>query len=377
MRSIARKARVWLLALAVHALARIRRRRAAGATGAPIAALIGAYGNGNYGDEIIGIELIRELRSAGYAVTLVARGPDTARLDADRVVVAGGGLRSVVKCAWACRNASVAVLGGGGLFEGRIDDVGVHRLVLEYAAKLLTIGVHGGTLIIHGIGVSARPFADGLVASAVAATVRAVDHVSVRDRASVASCAGMGVAAVLVRDPATTLFPEILDTQPGLDAVAVVVLDRHLWPTFSVSSAGAVAMGNRASDINLLADLAQERLAGLSEVMLLPFHFSDPPLLSAVAQELVSRGVEAERIRMIPYPLPSAVDAFRLLSSCRSVITMRFHPALVALEAGRDTKIVGSLQKLDALQTDGGGSITVQGAPRSPIVVLAEWLQSS
>lgn len=350
MKPTLRRLRVWALACLILGLAaaarRMRKRRPSG-DGRPTALLIGAYGNGNYGDDAIGIALVRSLVEAGAGrVRIVGRRSEAGRIvTATRAefAVAGDGFAGLFASYRAAADCRVAVLGGGGLLEGRRDNVHVHRLVLEYVGKLLVARLRGDAAFVHGIGVSPDLYSDRLVSKAVTQALQAVDGVSVRDRDSQLTLARLGIKASLVLDPA---FPLLRDWVDGLEVrlgtVGFVGLDVYRWPDFS----GDRADPRREAELSRLADLLSEERG--ASIELHPFHSSDVALIEDIAMHC--RGAGAVDPTLLCYPVDDAATAFRRLMSCERILTMRFHPALAALAAGREVEIIGGLQKLAALR---------------------------
>jgi polysaccharide pyruvyl transferase WcaK-like protein len=381
LKAALRRLRVWVLACLILVLAeaaarRVRTRRGGG-SGAPTALLIGAYGNGNYGDDAIGIALVRSLVEAGAGpVRIVGRRPEGGRIVAAtgaEFAVAGDGFAGLVAVYRAAVGHRVAVLGGGGLLEGRRDNVHVHRLVLEYVGKVLVARLRGDAAYVHGIGVSPGLYSDRLVSKAVTRALRVVDGVSVRDRDSQLTLTRLGIEASLVLDPA---FPLLRDWVEGLGVrpgtVGFVGLDAYRWPDFS----GDRLDSQREAELGRITELlAEERGASIE---LHPFHASDVALIEDLARHC--RGTGALDPTQLPYPVEDAATAFQNLMSCERIFTMRFHPALAALAADREVEIIGGLQKLVALRQaladgsrDQGGARTFEGFARAHDV-MASWL---
>lgn len=351
----ARRVRVWCLALvvlgliAVGTLRRRRRPRRLGARrrAAPSAILIGAYGNGNYGDDAIGLAIADVLRASGMTVSIVGRGGDLDRLRSAASGPVGGtrdGIAGVLSALRRTRGADVAVLGGGGLLEGDRRSVHVQRLVLEYVGKLMAARANGAIAIVHGIGVAEGLFADRLTTAAILRALSTAQVITVRDRASAVELTSRGLSPVLVRDPAAALFDQLPRACADGGAVGVVALDRHRWPSFQVGDPQTER--RRSAAIDELADAV--RAADPTRVELHPFHASDLPILSDLRARLVAAG--CDDVTVLPYPSSSALDAFDRLVGCSTILSMRFHPALAALSAGRRVTILGSMQKLDQLQ---------------------------
>lgn len=355
MKSLIRQSRVALLALFVLISATylrfFRRRSVPVEPVAPKVLLIGAYGNGNYGDDIIGQALARGVEAPG-SVLIAARLEDVSRLKAHvaPTVVVGGGLGSLFRTWKLARETDIAVLGGGGLLEGRRDDVNVHRLILEYLGKLAVCGLKGQRMAIHGIGVSPDLYSNALVNSAVRAMFRAVDVIGVRDPASQAAVNRAGGEAFLIRDPAIVLFEDwarIVVAEPG--SVGVVLLDHHRWPSFTPGDSESEL--ERKGELTALAQqlvlLAKQR----KKIKLFNFHWSDVAISSDVMTLYLENDGSSDCIENVPYEQSSSENPFRLLMACEEVWTMRFHPALAALTSGAKVSVIGRLQKLEQLRS--------------------------
>ncbi len=361
MRNFLQRARVRLLAGRVRWLAarlRCRSPRELPAGGFRTL-VIGAYGNGNYGDDLIGLAIAETIWAAGGGrVALATRGDQIDWLEdaVGSATVTGGGLSSIRRVA-RLPGADVVILGGGGLLEGKPDSVHVHRLVLEYLAKLGTAGLRASRVIIHGIGISRVGYSDPVVTRAVREMLAAVDSVSVRDPASFAFAKAAGSRVALVRDPATTVLGRwATETRRQPDTLGVVLIDRDRWPTFTPVS--PEAEGQRDARLRkLAARLVREAEAG-ARIRLIPFHFSDPPVLADLAARFAEASGPASALQIVPYEGRTAPEQFRELMSCASVVTGRFHPGLAAFIAGAEVEVIGELQKLIELRgyvASGGG----------------------
>ncbi|MBX4171849.1 polysaccharide pyruvyl transferase family protein [Rhodococcus sp. DMU2021] len=320
-------------------------------------ALIGAYGNSNFGDDIVALGILSSVDNYNFDdIVIVGRRPDFTLLKNDiphaRFAYCGDGFSGIIRTFKALqRGSGVAILGGGGLLEGKRDDINVHRLVLEYCAKIAIARLRGYDTVVHGIGVSEHFYSSRLVSRAVISILRRVHKVSVRDRRSRQTLAGSGVDAVLVRDPASTLFSAMkdsIDVRP--DVHALVLLDRYRWPTFLPGD--SVREAERAQEIEGLACMVAEWTSAGKSVEIFLFHSSDERIANDVVSATLNRGGDPQRIATV-CEWDSCVEPFRLLMSCESVHTMRFHPGLAALLAGRQVDVVGDLQKLSTLRDDG------------------------
>ncbi|ADX74173.1 uncharacterized conserved protein [Pseudarthrobacter phenanthrenivorans Sphe3] len=355
MRNFARQLRVILLALYVFVAAKIlaltKTKRMRREHVMPRILLIGAYGNGNFGDDIIGQAIVQSIGDRG-SVLIAARLKDTARLVADvgDAVEVGQGLGSIFRTWNLARHTDMAILGGGGLLEGRRNDVNVHRLILEYLGKLAACGLRGQRVVIHGIGISPNLYSNHMVNAAVRAMLRAVDIVGVRDPASADAVRENGGRASLIRDPAIALFE---DWAPSIrrekESVGVVLLDHHRWPAFIKASPEEEA--ERQQELSHLVAELLVHASGRKTVRLFSFHWSDVQIVDDVRSMYLANGGDPAFLAIEPYEQKSSATPFKRLMACEEVITMRFHPALAALSAGAKVRIFGKLQKLEQLQS--------------------------
>jgi polysaccharide pyruvyl transferase WcaK-like protein len=343
-----RRLRVWALAGLTLGLAELADRLGRPSAGRqPTALLIGAYGNGNYGDDSIGVAIAASLSAGGIAqVRIAGRRPDGSRIVAAtgaEFSVAGDGFAGLLATYRAAAGCRVAMLGGGGLLEGRRSNVHVQRLVLEYVAKLMVAKLRGASVFVHGIGVSPDLYSDALVSRAVLRALRSADRISVRDPDSKDVLARHRIEATLVMDPAFPLlrtWADEVEVRPG--TLGFVGLDAFRWPDFDPADHSS----ERAAELERLTAL----LADHEDVSieLHPFHGSDVLLIEDLAASYrLSGGADPTQM---DYPVDDVAFAFRRLMSCERILTMRFHPALGALAARRDVEIIGGLQKLVALR---------------------------
>ncbi|SCB75422.1 Polysaccharide pyruvyl transferase family protein WcaK [Pseudarthrobacter enclensis] len=355
MKKFARQARVLLLSAFVFCAAQLLRlnksKRASRTRTAPRTLLIGAYGNGNFGDDIIGQAIALGVKSYG-SVLIAARLEDVSRLNENvgRTVVVGGGLRSLSKILKLSRETDIAILGGGGLLEGRRTDVNVHRLILEYLGKLAVCGLRGQPIAIHGIGVSPNLYSSQVVNTAVRSMLRAVDVVAVRDPASYETVRDCGAKPTLIRDPAIVLFESWAPTIKKVkSSVGVVLLDHHRWPTFK--KADAQAELNRQNELTELASQLISQARQGKHISIFNFHWSDVAMSRDLRDLFLTQGGDVTKLEVVPYHQTSSEVPFKLLMACNEVLTMRFHPALAALTSGAKVDVIGSLQKLEQLRS--------------------------
>ncbi|MDR1355347.1 MAG: polysaccharide pyruvyl transferase family protein [Propionibacteriaceae bacterium] len=317
--------------------------------------LIGAYGNGNYGDDIVGEAIASALRyKYGATVRIAARQHNIANLTRDvaPTTFVGGGIRSVVRTWRLARGADVVILGGGGLLDGGMDDVHSSRLQLEYLAKLMVCATLRARLVIFGIGIS--PSSNYMVRSVMKHVLANVDWLGVREEVSFNYAKNINANAQLICDPAAVLLRQLAQrlniTQQPRNGIGVVLLDEKRWPAFVPSTAKVEQQ--RTAELADLADMLVVAAGDKDVIKLVCFHSSDVAIMDDLSKILIRKYPHfAKRVAAQPYPREHSRDAFAALMHCRQVYAMRFHPALAALISGVEVQIVGKLQKLVSLRT--------------------------
>nr|WP_249277058.1 polysaccharide pyruvyl transferase family protein [Rhodococcus sp. 06-621-2] len=321
----------------------------------PAIVLIGAYGNSNFGDDIVAVGISRSVRSFSFSgLTVIGRRENFELLKKDlpdaRFVTCGDGLPGLLKTFVSVpRGSGLAILGGGGLLEGRRNDVNVHRLVLEYVLKLTAARIRGYRVGVHGIGISSDFYSSRLVTYTVRRVLRSAAFVNVRDAKSLKACRSVGVEAALIMDPATTVFTDIctqVQTNPG--RVAIVLLDHHRWPSFEKGSVETES--KRSDDLASLARFMVDRENFGDRFSFFSFHESDKAILDDLLTAFAASGGNSALVEHLER-WSSCLEPFTDLMTCEHVYSMRFHPGLAARYARRDVKIVGDLQKLDVLRS--------------------------
>lgn len=337
-----------LFCIGAAALLRHRRTTTVGARSRRVW-VIGAYGNGNHGDDSIGISMSGTLRRASFDVMIGARASRIEWLEGSatpHILVLGTGLRGALTSWRIGRTATTTVLGGGSLLVGKHDSNGILITGIPYLLNFVMAGLAGSRLVVHGIDVPAVPYPNRIAARAVRDVLRAAESVAVRDALSQRVLEGYGVKATLVRDPASVLFAEWALERVHSDSIGVVLLDQYRWPTFSRGSDSLEAQ--RANDLNKVAEeVLRDRLPS-DHIRLFSFHWSDTGIVNDFSQLLLARGVAEADITRVPYML-SPQRVFVALMSCRVVHSMRFHPALAALISGCEVRTHNSVQKIDEI----------------------------
>jgi polysaccharide pyruvyl transferase WcaK-like protein len=276
----------------------------------PTALLVGAFGQGNPGDEALCAAFRQALPSVRLIVA--SRDPDTtAAMHRCESVLASPGA-----VARASRHADCVVVGGGTVFKTLHPSTGRRPAALLRTTAALVAGarVRGARVALIGVGASELP---GREARSLARwIVRSTDLLVLRDEesAAVLASAGLPTPFRVGADPAWTL----LETtgQRGGRAESVTVALSHLagGPAFTAALADALAP---------FATRVQLRLQ--------PWQTGGQSLDARLAEELRDRLGEAAEIVAPPRDLASAAAQF---ASDRLVIGLRFH-ALVAAGAAR------------------------------------------
>lgn len=281
----------------------------------PLIFLVGYYGHGNAGDELI----LRLLHGAlSSASVRYLSGPRPSGPGA----VSRNSLRAAVR---AAREAHALVLGGGELFQTRTS----RRSLAAYLMWPTLFSIQRKPFWVFGVGVDPDLPAPAL--RATAAVLRRARRVWVRDAASQAALARHGVASTRMEDAVWALpVPEALPAPPA------GARRRVLWiPRFPDGS----------ETVRRLASL----LDGLPDVdhALLGLH----PAHDDVFLE------ELRHTRRGPTSLCRADDPeglFRAVAKADVVVSMRYHGVVLAALAGRPTVALAAHGKVADLAVDLG-----------------------
>jgi polysaccharide pyruvyl transferase CsaB len=202
--------------------------------------IIGNYGNGNNGDEVVLMAIVQELRELDPAtdITVVSGDPvATKRMHGVEAIRRAFSLR-VVRAIAQC---DAVIIGGGGIL---IDQVHSN---LKYGLAILTAKFLRKPVMVHAVGLDTltKPVAR----AAVRFAFNRVDLIAVRDEASRDEMLKLGVDRApmhVTADPAFTLdvppvqdFREIL-TQAGLYEKQSPLLGISVWPTDNLNSYSGV-----------------------------------------------------------------------------------------------------------------------------------------
>lgn len=310
------------------------------------ALIIGAYGNGNFGDDAVGNALTTLLVDRGMKSIIIA-----GRLGSDlswrhhrvELVSVGSGLESILMTFRLARTCELVILGGGGLWEGPSADSRAALLAAEYATKALAARCAGPQLAIVGLGINANKYRNTIAQIPLRYAAAASRIMVVRSRDSLTGAHRLGARHALhLCDPALTAF-EKAPLSPG--SFGVCLLDRDRWPTFQEGDASSEARRDRT-----ISALAQRLFTlGGPDVtyQLVPFDPSDPPLLQAIGDTLVS--THGARVNTIEYSCRDFSVRFSEFARCTQTFSQRFHPALAAQLNGSQLTIDPVLPKLESV----------------------------
>jgi polysaccharide pyruvyl transferase WcaK-like protein len=289
--------------------------------------LVGAFGQGNPGDEALCSAFVDALRD--HDVVVVSGDPaGTSRLHAVRAIP-----NSPWSTAYELRRVDAVVVGGGTVFKSLHASSGRRPSALLRNAAALVAGarVTGTKVAMVGVGAGdlrhrrAKAWARWLVGQS--------DLVVLRDEESAALLADAGVPAPfwIGADPAFTLT-----TIDPADAI------EQRPPSITV------ALSHLAGDDRLLDDLAGAiaPLRGDHEIRLQPWQTGGDHRDGVLAERLNARLGGVARILEPPVDLADAAAAF---ARDRLVIGLRFHALVAAAQAGTRFLAVAHEPKLAGL----------------------------
>ncbi|HEY1434962.1 MAG TPA: polysaccharide pyruvyl transferase CsaB, partial [Thermoanaerobaculia bacterium] len=318
----------------------------------------GYYGFGNTGDEAILAALVAGLRRRLPSVRIVVTSADPGQTR-QRHGVEALPWRDPLSLAEAVAGCDVVVIGGGGLFQD-YDGVEIgtlltprHGGVTFYAGPAVLAALARKPVAFHGLGFG--PLASPQARRIVRAVAGSASRLSVRDAASRALLAEIGVAEAGVRlaaDPAFLLGsehvrPEDILIGMGLEPRAPIVgVALRPW------SRGAGPAPWEAA-VAAALDLFVERTG--ATLLFVPFEKSpwteddDFALASRVRRRLA----RADRAAILS-GLLAPQDTASLLAGCNLVLGMRFHAAVFALAGGVPAVAIAYDPKVAALMARAG-----------------------
>lgn len=289
--------------------------------------LVGAFGQGNPGDDALCEAITRSLRRC--SVTIATRAHDEPGDTGCELIASSA--RPVLH---ELRRADVVVVGGGTVFK-RLHPASGRRpnaLLRSTAGLVAAARARGASVALVGVGAGDL---GGREAKALARwIVRHTDLLVLRDEesAGVLAAAGAPVPFRIGADPAWVLVgapaPHAVTTGPGR---AVTVAISHL-----------------AGDRTLVGRLATalEPLAGEQPIHLQPWQVDIGDRDVEIARELAARLGAAATIVDPPADLVAARDGFR---GDRLVVAMRFHAIVAAGAAGAPVLAIAHEPKLAGL----------------------------
>jgi len=294
--------------------------------------LVGAFGQGNPGDEALCAAFCAAL--IDHDVTVVSADPLATRRHHGRESI----LATSRNVAAATRHADVVVVGGGTVFKQLATSSGRRPNALLRSTAALVAGAHASGTSVAMIGVGAGRLRGGTARSLCRWIVPHTDLMVLRDEESASVLADTGTRPPfwIGADPTWTLFDMPHDSDRGADSrrTITVALSHH-----AVERAKAEAL------IGALQPLVDDW-----DIRLQPWQTGANTLDDQLALTLQQRLGRAEIIR----PPTDIHDAARIFDHDALVIGMRFH-ALVAAAAGgsrfvaisHEPKLAGLARRLE------------------------------
>lgn len=341
--------------------------------------ILAGYGNTSYGDYFIGLGAAQACREAGTTPVILGRGQDMraftrAGIEAHTLPDRAEGLAEFAR---ATRTLGGLILGGGGLFEDRVDAILSQSLAAGYACRARWgATVKGLPTAVHGVGIEEAPYRFRAVERALMAMIHNARTVAVRDEASVRACIRFGENARLVVDPAVIALSDarLAEVAPN-GTVAFIPFARRAWPEM----ANPTAEAHRRQDIDWAA--AAQRLAQFDQVVIVPFHETDLHYLDHISTA-ITRANPAASITVAPFTPDEPLAVLPLLHQCGSAVTMRYHGFMACHFAGiRDIVSIGDSQKLTVTRdhyTRGDlASIWSRGRAAADLLITLECLATA
>ena len=298
----------------------------------PNVILVGAFGQGNPGDEALCSAFCAAL--GDHDVTVVSADPLTTIRQHGRDSI----LATSRNVAAAARQADAVVVGGGTVFKQLASSTGRAPNALLRNTAALVAGARASGTSVAMVGVGAGRLRGGAARSLCRWIIPHTDLVVLRDEESAAVLADTGTRPPfwIGADPTWTLFGMPHDADRNVDSrrTITVALSHH-----AVARADADALVT-----------ALQPLVGEWDVRLQPWQTGTNTLDDELARTLQQRLGRAEIIA----PPTDIHDAVRTFSDDALVIGMRFH-ALVAAAAGgarfvaiaHEPKLAGLARRLE------------------------------
>lgn len=286
--------------------------------------LVGAFGQGNPGDEALCSAFVRAL--AGDRVVVPSSDPEaTARRHGVQAIA-----NSPAAVARELRRCDAVVVGGGTVFKTLRQSTGRRPNSLLRNACLLAAAAKVSGKQVAFVGVGAGDLRGRHARALTRWLVRRVDLLVLRDEESASALAGVGAPAPfwIGADPAWALRPAMTGrgrTPTGRDGVTV-------------------ALSHHAGDDRLFTALAAA-IAPLGEdqqIRLQPWQPGDVEIAARLQSRLGARATIVET----PTDLDAATASF---AGDRLVVALRFHALVAAARAGTPFLAVSHEPKLAGL----------------------------
>lgn len=305
-------------------------------------AVLAGYGNTSYGDYFIGLGIAKSLTSAGCTPLILGRGDAMQAFEGYRCMTIpdrATGLDTFTES--VLDQTDAFILGGGGLFEDRVDAALSQSLAAGYAARAVRAARAGIPVAVHGVGIETRPYAFKGVERLLRRLARHSRTVAVRDSDSLHAVSRFGVNGRQVIDPAVIALSDAAWPTVDRNGVAAFIpFARKAWP--DMANPDAAAHARQDPDW----EEAAQRLAPYRKVIIAPFHATDTAYTDRIAS-IIHRANPDTEVEVAPFTPSDPLAVLRVLNQCGSAITMRYHGFMAAYFAGiRDISIIGESQKL-------------------------------
>ncbi|MDO4560493.1 MAG: polysaccharide pyruvyl transferase CsaB [bacterium] len=222
--------------------------------------LLGYYGFGNLGDELLAEAAVALLREAGVKrerIAVLSASPADSEKKLGVRAFNRWKMSAAVK---ACAKSRTLLLGGGGLFQ---DSTSL-RSCLYYCAVMLAAKACG--LKIWAEGQSVGPLNSKAAHIVTRLSLSLCSHLSVRDEASLKKAGELGLRAEFIPDLVMSLRPEknapqkpwlLFNARPGHEALARAAAERcrALAEANGWEVRGVALSGEDAAEIAMLQDL--------------------------------------------------------------------------------------------------------------------------
>jgi polysaccharide pyruvyl transferase CsaB len=338
----------------------------------PKIVIMGWYGNGNMGDEMILQCMLEDLRRVlpAASFTVVSDDPaDTSSRHGVRSMMRGGTRTQRIRRSLAIMGADLFILGGGNLLKrhGASDSS-----VLAWLAPLHFAHRIGVRTMTYAIGVSREwsPSGEKLVNK----ILREADAVCVRDRASDENLRALGFdRGIITADPVVLLA----GSRPGSAAIQslrgrprVSVFLRH-WYVYENRTLDELGWNRfQQSLANSLDSLIVGHSARVRFVPMRTMPGDDDRIVAREVVHMMRNGADTE---LIDEPA-AAIDVARITAESDLVIGMRLHALIVAASLGKAAIAINYEEKVRSFEESIGAPDWVVGMYQgeNEIVGLAE-----